>query len=585
VTGPHERKPSVSISDRSAGPRAREPEELSRPAAGPDEAAGEEPGPARRRRAHPVLWWVITVLAALLVFVALVAPQLVSQLTPGALLRIPVEGLVGAALLLVLPPRPRRVVAAVGGTALGLLTILKIINMGFLEVLSRPFDPVLDWVLLDDAVSFLTDSVGRAGAIGAVVGVVLLVLAVVVLTALAVVRLGTLLGRRRAVSARAVAVLTVVWLGCALSGAQLVPPVPVAARSAASLAYQQARAVPAGVRDKETFAREASGDAFRDVPDGERLSALRGKDVIFSFVESYGRSAVEDPRYAPQVGAVLDAGTRELEAAGFASRSAFLTSPIAGGGSWLAHATFSSGLWIDNEQRDRSLVSSDRLTLTKAFERAHWNTVAVMPGTKGAWPEARFYGLDTLYSADDMGYRGLNFSWSPMPDQFALSTFQRTEYGRPGRDPLMAEVVLTSSHSPWTPVPQLRDWDDLGDGTGYDAAVRATDAPPVVWQDPDRVRVGYRDSIGYSLDSLVSWVQKYGRDNLVLVFLGDHQPAPIITGDGASRDVPVTIVAKDPAVLDRIAGWGWQDGLKPGPQAPVWRMDAFRDRFLSAFGS
>jgi hypothetical protein len=36
-------------------------------------------------------------------------------------------------------------------------------------------------------------------------------------------------------------------------------------------------------------------------------------------------------------------------------------------------------------------------------------------------------------------------------------------------------------------------------------------------------------------------------------------------------------------VLNRISTWGWQDGLKPGPQAPVWRMDAFRDRFLSAF--
>ena len=42
----------------------------------------------------------------------------------------------------------------------------------------------------------------------------------------------------------------------------------------------------------------------------------------------------------------------------------------------------------------------------------------------------------------------------------------------------------------------------------------------------------------------------------------------------ASRDVPITIVARDQAVLDRISGWGWQDGLKPGPQAPVWRMDS-----------
>jgi len=38
-------------------------------------------------------------------------------------------------------------------------------------------------------------------------------------------------------------------------------------------------------------------------------------------------------------------------------------------------------------------------------------------------------------------------------------------------------------------------------------------------------------------------------------------------------------------VLDRIAAWGWHDGLKPGRRAPVWRMNTFRDRFLTTFGS
>jgi len=79
-------------------------------------------------------------------------------------------------------------------------------------------------------------------------------------------------------------------------------------------------------------------------------------------------------------------------------------------------------------------------------------------------------------------------------------------------------------------------------------------------------------------------VQQYGNDNTVLVLLGDHQPLPIVTGDSPNRDVPITIIARDRAVLDRMSGWGWQDGLKPGPQAPVWRMDSFRDRFLTAFG-
>jgi hypothetical protein len=49
--------------------------------------------------------------------------------------------------------------------------------------------------------------------------------------------------------------------------------------------------------------------------------------------------------------------------------------------------------------------------------------------------------------------------------------------------------------------------------------------------------------------------------------------------------VPVTIVAKDPSVLDAVAGWGWAPGLTPSPTGPVWRMDQFRDRFLTTFGS
>ena len=65
---------------------------------------------------------------------------------------------------------------------------------------------------------------------------------------------------------------------------------------------------------------------------------------------------------------------------------------------------------------------------------------------------------------------------------------------------------------------------------------------------------------------------------------GDHQPTSFITGPKASRDIPVTVIAKDPTVLDRIASWGWQDGLRPAPEGPVWRMDEFRDRFFAAYG-
>jgi hypothetical protein len=389
--------------------------------------------------------------------------------------------------------------------------------------------------------------------------------------------------RHRTVATRAVAVLGVGWVLCAVLGAQIVPGEPIASTSAAVLGYDHVSQVPAGLHDQKVFAKEAAVDAFRDTPGDQLLTGLRGKDVIVAFVESYGRDAVEDPQLAPQVDAVLQAGTKSLQAAGFGSRSGFLTSTTLGSGSWLAHGSLLSGLKIDSQRRYDSLVTGDRLTLNRAFNRADWRTVAVMPGLKRSWPEGKFFGYDTIYGSQDVGYRGPPFSWATMTDQYALAAFQRLERG-PGHRPVMAEIPLVSSHAPWAPIPSLVDWDDVGDGSVFDPIEKAGKKPDAVWRDSAQVRTEYRRSIEYTLSTLISYVQKYGDDDLVLVFLGDHQPIPLVTGPGGNRDVPITIVAKDPAVLNRISGWGWDDGLKPGPTAPVWPMAAFRDRFLTAFG-
>ncbi|MEV5767276.1 sulfatase-like hydrolase/transferase [Micromonospora sp. NPDC052213] len=528
-----------------------------------------------RRGARRVAAWATTASAALLVLAALTAPHQPGRLTPGGFVRIPLEGLLAVALLLALPARARRPVAALAGALLGLLTVLKVADLGFLAALGRPFDMVLDWALLDDAVGFLTDSTGRAGATGAVVAVVLLLAALVVGTTRSVLRLTRLLVRHRTATRRGVAGLVVVWVACAAFGVRIVPGVPVADTAATDLVGGHALQVRARLRDRAVFAAQVGADPFRDVPGDRLLTALRGKDVVVAFVESYGRDAVEDPEFAPAVGAVLTDGDRRLRAAGYASRSGFLTSPTVGGGSWLAHATLLSGLWIDNEQRHRSLLAGDRLTLGGAFRRAGWRTVGVMPAATRPWPEGAFFGYQRFYDGRSLGYRGPRFGYAPMPDQYTLAAFERLERARAGRAPVMAEMALVSSHSPWTKIPRLVDWAAVGDGSVFHGETEESPS--------SQARAGYRRAVGYSLAALVSYVERHGDDDLVLVFLGDHQPAPVVTGDGAGRDVPVTVVARDPAVLDRIAGWGWTDGLRPAPDAPVWPMDAFRDRFLTAF--
>ena len=536
-----------------------------------------DPIPAHERpRWRRVAGWVITTLACLLLLFALIVPNDLSKLSFGAFVRIPVEAIVGVGLVLALPRRSRRVVAVVFGVLLGLLTIVKLLDMGFLEVLARPFDLVLDWSLFQTTVEYIQTTSGRASAIGAVVLAVLVVVAVPVLMTLAALRLTRLIVERREAAARGVTIAGIVWVTCAVLGAQFAPALPVASTSAAVLTYQHARQVPEGIRDAREFAAEAAVDPFRDTPGAQLLTGLRGKDVILVFVESYGRSAIEDPGLAPQVNSLLDNGTSQLRAAGFSSRSAFLTSSTVGGGSWLAHSTLLSGLWINNQQRYRNLVVSDRITLNNLFRRAGWRTVDIEPALLHPYPEAAYFGYDKLYGAKDLDYHGPWFGYSTMPDQYTMSAFQRVEHSAPGHRPVMAQITLLSSHAPWTAIPSMIDWTDVGDGSAFNRM----DAG----EHPGDVRTNYRRSIEYSLDTVLSWVRTYGDQNTGLVFLGDHQPAPIVTGEGASRDVPITIVARDPAVLDRISGWGWQAGLRPGPQATVWRMSELRDRFLTAFG-
>jgi hypothetical protein len=527
---------------------------------------------------------VATALAALLVVVALVMPNDFAHITPAAFLTLPVEALLGVLVMLALPGRARTVAAIVAGAVLGVLTILKLLDLAFGVVLARPFDPLSDWPLLAAGQEFLAESFGTVVAVVVAVVIVALAGALPVLMVLAILRLSRAVVRRRVSTVRVVAVLTAAWVALAAFRVQVEPGVPVAGWNTSAAAYSHAAQVWHDLADQRAFARETAVDAYRDTPRDRLLTGLRGKDVIVVFVESYGRDAIENPGLARQIDAVLDAGDRRLAAAGFAARSGFLTSPTVGGSSWLAHATFQSGLWIDNQQRYTDFTGSDRFTLVTAFKRAGWRTALVAPANTGDWPEGRVYGYDTEYDAGNIGYQGPLYAFSSVPDQFTLASFQQHER-QPGHAPVMAEIDLLSSHAPWAPVPTLVDWDGIGDGSGYRPPITGASDSPHWWRkDVAGLRVDYRRSIEYSLRSVVSFVERYGDDDTVLVVLGDHQPSPVIIGPDASRDVPISVVARDPAVLDRIAGWGWQPGLNPDPPAPVWPMDAFRDRFLAAYG-
>ncbi|MEU1848559.1 sulfatase-like hydrolase/transferase [Streptomyces sp. NPDC019990] len=526
-----------------------------------------------------------TALAAVLVLGALLLPNTLPALEPGSFTKIPAEAIIGAVVVLGLPHRPRQIAAVLYGLGLTALTAVNLLDMGFNEYLGRGFNAALDWDLLPDAQAYVEDTLGGGVALAAAVGAVVLVLLLAVVLVLATLRLSGLLVRHRPRAARAALIAGTAWVTCSALGLTLFGG-PVASERAAGALRVHAQRTVDSLRDEAAFARQAKADTFGNTPPGQLLPDLRGKDVVFAFIESYGRSAIEDPVMAPGVGRTLDTSAKALQKAGFAARSGWLTSATYGGSSWLGHSTTMSGLWIDNQRRYRTVTAGDHLTLTKAFQKTGaWDTVGVMPGVQKGWPEEEWYGLDKVYDAFDLGYRGPKFSWSTMPDQYALEAFQRQVHGRKRDKPLMSFVILTSSHQPWAPIPKMVGWDELGDGSVFDAVEKAGNKASDIITDTTRSRREYGRSIQYSVTSLTQWLERYGTRDTVLVFLGDHQPIARVSGHRAGRDVPVSIVAKDPEVLEKVSDWNWTDGLKPDRDAPVWRMDSFRDRFLKAFGS
>src|SRR5215475_2620379 len=124
-------------------------------------------------RTRSALRIAITVLAVVLVWSDLLAPDRAWQFTPAAFVRIPVEALVLVAVALVLPPRPRRIVATIAGILFGLLTLAKILNIAFYEELNRAFNPVHDWSSIGPAVGVVRDAIGPTAADLALVAVAL----------------------------------------------------------------------------------------------------------------------------------------------------------------------------------------------------------------------------------------------------------------------------------------------------------------------------------------------------------------------------------------------------------------------------
>ncbi|HEY8521367.1 MAG TPA: sulfatase-like hydrolase/transferase [Gammaproteobacteria bacterium] len=369
----------------------------------------------------------------------------------------------------------------------------------------------------------------------------------------------------------------------ALSQARVVQRGPTFSLPVSVTYLRQARFVA------EAYLEQRTG---RTLPPGERAAAmlasadlarLRGADVLLIFIESYG-AAVYD---SPEIAHVVQEGRDRLGAAvtdtGRQIVSAFVTSPTFGGSSWLAHVTLLTGTTVADNGSYSLMLTQKRATLPRRFAAAGYRTVAVMPGLKAAWPEGAFYGFDRIYGEADLDYRGPEFGWWRIPDQYSLARLDALELAGTERAPVLVFFPTISTHTPFGPTPPYQpDWERVLSDTPFDAeAVAESLADLPEWTN---LQPSYARSVAYSLTYLAGYLRARADRDPVIVVLGDHQPQASVTGPNARWDVPVHVITRNDAIVDVLLEAGFVARLTPVDE-PIGRMEDLTAVLLRAFSS
>ncbi|MEM1360641.1 MAG: sulfatase-like hydrolase/transferase [Pseudomonadota bacterium] len=526
---------------------------------------------------------ILLCLTVALIYAALVLPADPSDLKVSVLRQFPLElpVLLGCLVALGSNRFIAGTVSLLFSFALVALVLLKLADQAMITAYQRPFNPIVDMSLIPAGVALMVQTFGATLAYSLFLGfgcVFLLLFALVARGLLAWSRLPVKPAVRSAV-----ALLTIGFVGLvAMDARRQAEELPfVLPGNGHSTWLIQERLIMIGETNThlKAFQALAAADPYAD--QSNLLNLIGDRDVLFIFIESYGRASFDQPAYTATHLPILTNADAKLRAEGLAMRSGWLTSPTAGGQSWLAHGTLASGLWTEDSATYRSMLKSGRKSLFHLAQDAGFRTNAVMPAITMDWPESQYMGFEQILEAEHLAYQGPPLNWVTMPDQYTLAAYESLLGPDPRRD--FTQIALISSHAPWTPILPILAWDEIEDGSVFDAWADAGPSPREVWRDRDRVRDHYRQSIAYSLEVTLDYIAREAHKGRLVFLVGDHQPAEFVA-QGKSRDVAIHVIGP-PDVMALVDPWGWSDGLIPDQATPSWRMDRFRDRFIEAFSA
>ena len=468
---------------------------------------------------------------------AAVSPDLLFLVAAGALLggrRLPRWGRALLALVLLLAASAR------------------IAGLVALELLGRPLDPAGDLPHLGAVAEMLgtINPVLTPGVLLPLAGLLLGGLLLLLVRALGVLaEAGARLGPRRRAGVGVAALVLLVLLGLAPPG------------GSALLAAWDLAAVPVAEP-----AAVITDPPLPGAPD------LGGADFYVIFLESYGVAAFQDPERRPALEAAAERWAEDARSGGFDYLSAQIQSPTFGGGSWRAHASLLSGVWVGREALYRTLIGSDRVSLVRLFGAAGYRTVAFEPGIQGAWPEGAWYRFDHIHDRAGIGYRGPAMGWWEVPDQFTLYALHQREI-RTATQPLFAKVSLITSHIPYWPVPPyVSPWSRFDTGTAYEGPLRSVAHDD--YRDLAELSERYVTSLEYQFRIVGGFLREFAPRRALVAVIGDHQPPKLSLHDSDTWATPIHLFSQDRELLEPWEELGFTRTLIP-EAGTSWRMSDF----------
>jgi hypothetical protein len=391
-------------------------------------------------------------------------------------------------------------------------------------------------------------------------------------------------GDRRRQVGLAAGVVVATALGAAVAGVN--GPVSGEAYTQLDLAINLGKRVDATARGLEIEAAP-----LRNASPFGRLGAARPTILLF-VVESYGMVLFGDRDFADFPGWLGKQGDA-LTRAGYHVASKQMTAPVFGGSSWLAGTSLMCGVRIDNQKRFKGLLASSVRCLPGFMREAGYRTVVAAGNLKFHDPDyEETLPFEQYYIRDDFGYRGPRMGWSFVPDQYVIDFVHRREIeprlagGAAAEQPLLVTYFLTTSHHPWSVVPPIvADWSKIGDGSIYnDLEARKFEDNQFVGG--TAYKPAYKATVEYAIQNITSYLERLPPDDRsVVILLGDHQPRrPVARIKGDPWTVPIHVVSRDPAVLERFARIGFRPGIAPGQEEQPSGLEDFLAEVFAAYG-